>query len=102
MFDDNDSVSLVNEPVQYVEKQFNIRHVQADSRFLEQIQCGTRFPHFSDPLIRCAADSAFQLCHELEPLRFATAQSGTRLSELQIAKTGVDEQRKWTGDSWMR
>ena len=27
VFDDNDGVSFVNEPVQHVEEQFNVRHV---------------------------------------------------------------------------
>ena len=73
VFDDNDGVSFVNEPMQHVEEQFNVCHVQADRRFLKQIQCRSGLAHFSDPLVRSATDTAFQLRHQLEPLRFAAA-----------------------------
>ena len=73
VFDDNDGVSFVNEPMQHVEEQFNVGHVQADGRFLQQIQCRSGLAHFSDPLVRRAAHSAFQLRHQLEALRFAAA-----------------------------
>ena len=101
MFYDNNGVSFVNEPMQHIEEQFNVSHVKADGRFLEQIQCRSRLAHLSNPLVRLAAHSALQLRHQLEALRFAAAQSGTRLSELQIPKTGVDQERKRTGDFWM-
>ena len=35
VFDDNDSVSFVNEPMQHVEEQFNVCHVQANGWFLQ-------------------------------------------------------------------
>src|SRR5882757_9493729 len=102
VFDDNDSVSFVNEPMQHVEEQFNVCHVQADGRFLEQIQYRSGLAHFSDPLVRRAAHAPFQLRDQLKPLRFAAAKSWTWLSQLQIPKAGVDQEREWTGDFWMR
>ena len=59
VFDDNDGISVVNEAMQHIEEQFNVRHVQADGRFLEQIQCRSGLAHFSDPLVRRAAHTAF-------------------------------------------
>ncbi len=46
------------------------------------------------PLVFRATDAAFQLRDELQTLRFATAQRRTRLAQLQITESSIDEQRK--------
>ena len=88
--------------MQHVEKQFNIGHVQPDSRLLEQIQCGAWLAHLANPLIGRAADPPLELRDQLQPLRFAAAERWTRLSQLEIAKTGIDQKGERARNLWMR
>jgi hypothetical protein len=92
VLDHDDGIALINQAVQNVQKKFHIGHVQSDGWLFEQIQSLSGLSHFADPLIFRATDSAFQLRHEFQALRFAAAQGRTRLSQLQIAKPGIDQQ----------
>ena len=57
VLDHDHGVPFVHQAVEHVEKQFNVGHVQANGRFLQQIQCRSRLTHFSDPLIRRATQA---------------------------------------------
>ena len=78
--------------MKHVEQQLNIRHMQTNGWFLEQIQCRSWSAHFSNPLVRCAINAAFQLRDEFKPLRFAAAQCWAGLSKFEIAESSINQQ----------
>src|SRR5947207_2286561 len=59
VFDHDDSVSFVHQPMQHIKQQRNIGHVQPDCWFLKQIQRRPWLAHLSNPLVQRAVDAAF-------------------------------------------
>ena len=102
MLDHNHGVAFVHEPMQHVEKQLNVGHMQANGGFLQQIQCRSRLAHFSNPLVCRAADPAFQLRYQLEPLRFSAAQRRARLPQFKVAEPSIDQQGERASNFRMR
>jgi hypothetical protein len=76
--------------------------VQAVGRFLEQIQSRSGLAHFSIPSSAARLTPRFSCVTSLRSFALRRRLKSTRLSELQIPKAGVDQERKWTGDFRMR
>ena len=47
MLDDDDGVAVIDQPVQHLEEQFHVGHVQADRRLLQQIERRFRLAHLA-------------------------------------------------------
>ena len=78
VFNDDDGIAVIAEPVQYGKQLFNIVEVQAGSGFIKDVQ-----------RVSCVAFGQFT--RQFYPLRFATGQSRGALAQFYIIKTDLGE-----------
>src|SRR5208282_1734476 len=78
VFDDDDRVAQVGQPVQHVEQLLHVVEVQAGGGLVEKVKS------FSGLALA-------QLAGQLDALRFAARQSHRRLAEMNVAEANIDQ-----------
>ena len=78
VFDHQDGVPLVDEPVEHVQQFADVGKVQAGGGFIEQVDCAAGGPFA-------------QFACELDPLGFASRECRGGLAELEVFESDVTE-----------
>src|ERR1043166_7063076 len=86
MFDHDDGMAGINEPLQNLDQAFHVRHVQSDWRFFEDEEVA--FLGAAE-VARVLFQAGEKMGDELDALGFAAAEGGAGLAELQIAEAGI-------------
>ena len=94
MFDNDDRMAVVDEPMQQFEQELDVSHMQSDCWFLQQIESRFRLPHFAKAFVLGAPDSPRQFRRQFQSLRFAAAQSWAGLSQFEVTKSSIDQERE--------
>jgi hypothetical protein len=96
MFDDHDGVSFIDEPMKDIDKASHVLLVKSDTGLFDQVKVFGAGAHLGE------VDAAFdELGDEFEALRFATGESGARLTEGEVAEPGLGEEAEWFLELWV-
>ena len=99
VLDHHHGVARVHEAMQHVDEFFHVRHVQADGGFVEHVQRVLLLLPRRAPFL---AAHLGELGHELDALRLAAGQRGTRLAEREIPQAHVLQQPQRVMDGGVR
>src|SRR6185437_13130266 len=78
VFDDDDGIAQISQPMQYVEQLADVIEVESGGGFVEQVECATGLPFA-------------QFASQLDSLRLATRKRDGGLPKMQVSQTNVHQ-----------